>query len=404
MKKITLLFTLFLMVLVVFGQVQQENQFNVKWDNGFKLESADKNFKLKFGGRINMDWLFIDQEDTLNTVFGEPNNTTEFRRVRFYNMGQVYKTVDYKLEIDFGRGPVALKDVFIEIKKMPLVGNLRVGHFKEPIRMEVETSGKYLLFLERGNNEAFLPVRNFGFMFHKAILKQRATYSIGTFRTSDAFGNSAGKDDYSATGRITGLLFHNKEKAHLLHLGAGYSYRNPETNTYKISTQPESHMAPKYVSTGTVANVDDIGIAVVELAFVWGRFSVQGEYIYSAVNTSDSIPSYDFSAYYGALSFFITGEHRNYLTKTGAFGRVKPKRNYDGEGGFGALEFTARYSEIDLNSKIIEGGKLKDITLGLNWHLNPVTKLMFNYILADLEQTNVNSTANIAQVRFQIDF
>jgi phosphate-selective porin OprO/OprP len=400
MKKFNLLLTGMIVSVTMFAQ----EPFNVKWDNGFKFESSDKSFKLKFGGRINMDWAFFSQDDTLTSLFGDPNNTTEFRRIRFYNSGQVYKTVAYKLQFDFGKGKATLKDAFIELKKLPFVGNLRVGHFKEPIRMEVETSGKYLLFMERANNASFLPERNFGFMLHNAILNQRMTYSLATFRRADAFGNDTGKDDYSATGRLTGLVFNNKEKAHLLHLGAAYSYRNPSADSYKVSSSPESHMAPKYVSTGTIANVTNVGVAAGELAVVWGSFSLQGEYLASMVNTSDSISSYGFSSYYGAVSFFVTGEHRNYLTKSAAFGRVKPKKNYDGDGGFGALELVARYSEINLDSKNVNGGIMRDVTFGANWYLNPVTRVMFNYIISDLSGVSATGKANIAQVRFQVDF
>lgn len=38
---------------------QEKNSFSFKWDNGFKLESVDKNFKLKFGGRLIIDHAFF---------------------------------------------------------------------------------------------------------------------------------------------------------------------------------------------------------------------------------------------------------------------------------------------------------------------------------------------------------
>ena len=41
------LIILLLMATVSFTQEKKENPFSAKWDNGFKVESADKNFKLK---------------------------------------------------------------------------------------------------------------------------------------------------------------------------------------------------------------------------------------------------------------------------------------------------------------------------------------------------------------------
>jgi len=37
----------------------QENPFSTKWDNGFKIENADKSIKMKFGGRLMYDFGFF---------------------------------------------------------------------------------------------------------------------------------------------------------------------------------------------------------------------------------------------------------------------------------------------------------------------------------------------------------
>ena len=71
-----------------------------------------------------------------------------------------------------------------------------------------------------------------------------------------------------------------------------------------------------------------------------------------------------YNGYYIFGSFFLTGEHRPYKTSSGAFDRVKPKNNLDGKGGWGALEFAARYSMLDLNDEDMNGGELSNFTLG----------------------------------------
>ena len=68
----------------------------------------------------------------------------------------------------------------------------------------------------------------------------------------------------------------------------------------------------------------------------------------------------------------------------------------------GALELAARYSSMDLSEA--NGGILNDITLGLNWYLNPSTRIMFNYVMgvADVNSEDINE--NTLQMRMQIDF
>ena len=78
------------------------------------------------------------------------NTGTEFRRVRVFNSGKLYGNVKYKLQLDFAGGEIAFKDVWMELGELPIDGKLRVGYFKEPLRLEVLTSSKYISFMERG--------------------------------------------------------------------------------------------------------------------------------------------------------------------------------------------------------------------------------------------------------------
>ena len=101
---------------------------------------------IEFGGRIMYDMAVW--ENTTNDVATQMSGT-EFRRVRFYNSGKIYGNVKYKLQLDFAGGKIAFKDVWMELNKLPIKGNLRVGHFKEPLRLEAITSSKYITFMER---------------------------------------------------------------------------------------------------------------------------------------------------------------------------------------------------------------------------------------------------------------
>jgi phosphate-selective porin OprO/OprP len=92
------------------------------------------------------------------------------------------------------------------------------------------------------------------------------------------------------------------------------------------------------------------------------------------------------------LLYFLTGEHRFYNRKTAAFGRVTPNSNFtgfgigdgcDGDGcepgcGSGAWQVGIRYSWIDLDNRGFRGGTIHDLTLGLNWFLNPYMKWQWN--------------------------
>ena len=57
-----------------------------------------------------------------------------------------------------------------------------------------------------------------------------------------------------------------------------------------------------------------------------------------------------------------------------------------------------------MNLSDAHSGTLNDITLGLNWYLNPCTRVMFNYVMGTLDYDDTATIENILQCRMQIDF
>lgn len=378
---------------------QADNSFTSKWSNGYKVTSADNEFKMKFGGRIMWDNAFFNYSTGLDSLYGDLKNGSEFRRVRFYNSGSIYDNVKYKLQLDFAGGKVSFKDVYIALGGIPIVGNVKVGHFKEPFRLEALTSSKYITFMERSFPTNMAQERNAGLMVYNDFLDKKLSAQVGIFRNADKTGNDkSANDGYAFTSRITGTLLQNDEKHQLLHLGIGYSHRVSNSNEYQLKVRPESHLAKKFASSGVFTDVSSIELFNGEVGFVMNSFSLQAEYTQSTISNGSL---YGLNSYYVMSSYFLTGERRPYKSSYDGFSRVKPKRNFGQEGGFGAVELALRYAAIDLDDKNIEGDVLSDITIGVNWYLNPVTRVMLNYVLADVKD---KGTASIFQTRCQIDF
>jgi len=395
----------------LYSQEEKENPFSIKWDNGFKVESADKNFKLKFGGRIQVDHALFIQDDGLDNGWGEleSNDGTEFRRARLFMSGLLYKNVEFKLQIDFAGGSARMKDAYIGVKNIPIVGRIRVGHMKEPLRFDALTSSKYITFMERAIPADLANERNNGILLMNDFFDNKLSIQTGVFRNADAFGNDKKADkDIAWTSRITTLAIDNKEKEQILHFGLSYSYRKPDTDNYHLSVRPKSHLSEKYIKTGIIPDVETVNIINLETAYTKGPFTFQGEYLGSSVkqNGIDLSETYNFSNYYAQVSYFLTGEHRAYKNSYATFGRLKPKKSFMGKGsGAGAWELALRYTHTDLNSKNIYGGEQSDVTFGTNWYLNSATRIMFNYVWTDIDQKDVGSgNLNIFEVRFQIDF
>ena len=369
------------------------------WNNGLRIDSADRNFRVAIGGRIHNDWAVFSSANRVEGAVGPLQDGVEFRRTRLHVNGEIYRNVNFRAEYDWGGGPT-IKDLYVGVSDLPVVGNVRVGHFKEPFTLDEPTSDNNTTFMERALPNAFAPSRNTGLMFHDALTKQRMTWQLGVFRDTDDFGDNSADGKYNLTGRVTGRPWYQDGGRKLVHAGFAYSRRKATTGQFRLSGRPEAHLAPRFVDTGSFDG-KTLHMIGTELALVNGPVSLQSEYVRAFV-TRPNANRVDFSSLYVQGSYFLTGEHRTYENDTAVFGRISPKQNFEGIGqGWGAWEIAARYSRLNLDDQPIFGGKLQDVTLGLNWYLNPNTRVMWNYVHADRIDTG---RANIFQTRFQVDF
>jgi len=403
------------------------HDLRVYWKDGIRMDSLDKAFKLKLGGRIMSDWSWAHEDDDMamssatHANWGHQDDGHEFRKARVYFAGAVYDEYEFKAQYDLAGGDADFKDVYVGIKHVPYVGRVRVGNFKEPFSLEELTSSKYTTFMERSlSNDAFSPGRNPGIAVQNAVFgekkKERLTYAVGVFRQhDDSYGNADGDGEIAVTARVTALPVYRDKGKYLWHVGAAYSRRDAQSLRFRA--RPENHNTGRLVNTGSF-QADDWQLLGLESAVVLGPFSVQGEYFeaFADRHSNTSTHTYwttrnlNFRGYYLEASCFLTGEHRKYKNRKGAFGRVKPKTNFSlKKGGWGAWQVAARYSHLDLDDHNIRGGNEDNVTLGLNWHWNPNVRVMFNYVMASvdynpLQAQRESGDANYGMVRVQIDF
>jgi phosphate-selective porin OprO/OprP len=128
---------------------------------------------------------------------------------------------------------------------------------------------------------------------------------------------------------------------------------------------PEQSFVPPWLDTGSFA-ADASQTLNLEFTWMDGPLWLASEYTTTRV---DAPASGDprFSGYHVALNYFITGEHRGYNHRTGTVRRITPMLDFS-DGGWGALELSARYSTLDLDSGTIEGGEMSIVSFGFVWH------------------------------------
>ena len=382
----------------------------------------------KFSGQLQIDALWFSQSEASRIAVGDAPDAFNFRRARIGVVGDTGDVFNYALRMDFALGQAnngrpQFLDVFVGIRDLPVVNNLRVGHFFEPFSLERMTVVRYNTFLERSLADTFAPARNLGIAIFSATENQRATWALGTFRSnSDAFGDDAGDQRGQAiTGRATWLPIYDEALGgqRYVHLGGAYSYRHAADGIVRYRTRPEALgrseseglSTPFFADTGNLA-ANDNDLYGLEAAWVNGPLSVQGEWMFVPVDRAAG-PDAAFSGGYVYLSYFLTGEHRPYNRQLGYMDRVMPHENFfhvrteDGSvvTGRGAWEATFRVSHIDLSDEDVRGGELTNLTAGLNWYLTAYVRMKVNAIRSyGNGPPNGDSNASILGIRWDVDF
>lgn len=390
----SLSFFTFLIPIVLFAQ---ENK-NLLSQN---INNLKNNKSLNVGGRIMFDNAFFKESDLLNKSFDTEQSTSgnQFRRLFLYASGELQTNIEYKLQVNLIDGQVGLRDAFIGFKNIPLIGSVRFGQVKEPIRLSVLNSSNYLTFLERSFHTNFLPIRNSGVLFMNDYFNHELSYQLGLFRNSDknTGDDKVSQNGFVTTARLTLMPIQNNEQ--FLHLGLAGSYRKYDSGVYNVLNKPESNLSNiSYVAVTDLTNVIHVNIYNAEFAYSYHSLNFQGEYLLAHVNKT--LNSNQFHTFYGQFGWFLTGEYKTIKDSYSGFNRVKSNQNI-GVNTKGAWELALRYSYVDMTSADVFGGVQKDITLGLNWYLNPHTRFMFNQVYADVVS---KGNVRVSQFRVQVDF
>lgn len=267
---------------------------------------------------------------------------------------------------------------------------LSIGKQKEPLSLERSTSMIYLPMQERSAmSDAMLPGRNVGVVLSGGAFNERISWAGGVFNdwlgTSDSFSDSA----VQYIGRVTGVPFVSADESNLLHLGFGMRYTDAKEDLL-YATEPEFNQSPVFVDTG-VFEADNSLIYNAEASWRKGPFWLLGEYVFNDVD-APALGNPDFTGYYLAGSWALTGEMRGYNRKSGTFS-PQPIARSTNNGGWGAWEVAARWSDLDLTDGGIDGGELEIISLGLNWWLSPVFHVSFNYRWMELDRFGVEGNS-----------
>ncbi len=268
-------------------EIGTDKNFTSVWKDTFQAESANKDFRVKIGGRTQFDAVGFsagagpNQLPTQAGLDPELADTVAFRRARLRVEGRMYEVYDWACEYDFANqinvnnevfpterdaGPLtAVTDLWMQIREVPVLGIVRVGNQKDPYGYEHLTSSRWLNFMERSfSQDAFEGPFNNGFAPGVQILNNNEegnlAWQVGEFKNvSNPFGFSNSSGGSMTVGRLVYLPVFEDEGRKLMHLGISGRSMEPRrqyTSFDKSTGLPigDEITAVRFRSRGSIRN------------------------------------------------------------------------------------------------------------------------------------------------------
>jgi phosphate-selective porin OprO/OprP len=409
------------------GQISQVGKGapKVSLDNSrLTVTSADGRFSLSLRSLVQFDYGYFAQGKNPSTV--DLNSGSNFRRAQIGIAGVAWRDWSYNFTYDFGGNGVE-KNGYIYYAYVQYDGlapfHARIGALAPFVGIEDSTSSGDLLFLERasavditrniagspGREGVDLYAQGDDYLLSVAYTGKKAT-DAATFDAQQAF-----------VGRASWLAINDSDVKWLLDADGTYVFKLPDaaantntSNTFSFSNGPELAVdSSKTVNTGNI-DATKVGEYGVETAAEYAGLYAQGGWFRYNIVRRLALPNPDFSGWYALLTYSLTGETHAYDPTTASFRGLRPAHPL-GEGGLGAWEIAARFSNIDLDFQPfktaatggVAGGNQNVWTVGLNWY--PTTGIRFALDYYNLRANHVNAPANdisadAVGIRTQVSF
>lgn len=372
-----------------------------KWNHGWQGETSQKDFRVKIGGRLQIDETAFSKGDGPAQAPSEGGltptlrNAVNWRRARLRVDGRMYEVYDWVGEFDFanqlnanaqtvpteaGLGNyVVPTELWLQMREVPWAGIIRAGNQKDPFGFEHMTSSRWTNFMERSYGQDLYegPFNN-GFVPGIRLLDtsddERMTWSVGAFKnTANPFGFIANSSGNSAVGRITWLPYWEDDGKKLIHLGIAGRTTETVNDQVRFRARGDLRNGPPgplnsiYIDSGllTAPWMNQMGL---EFVANNGPWSFQSEYfgcwLYNAISDTRAFsgsaktnPNYGTAGFqpegapvgtyftnsgYAEILYFVTGESRAYDRLEARFDRPIPRNNFyiirDGSGRVRASE------------------------------------------------------------------
>ena len=333
-------------------------------------------FKLKFGGRTNLDLgTYLGADDGQANRNGACVNDTRLSIIADFDT--VWQA---KVEVFFGSKAIAFRDVYVKRTLQSAGSEVQIGNFFFPFGYY--RCGINYKFIENSSADAaFSSLRKMGLAY--LSYSPKFNWGVGFFSDGDVDNGKKANQGYSFNAYA---LFRPLDNAgSIFHAGVSGIVTHPSKTISFSAKEPQTFVSNALFATPALDAYNYTRLEVQALT-IQRRFYAEARFLKTWVNLPNEVSVTDdegnvttlkqdnFDGSYGlwaqaAWRFF--GPDHSYNRKTGLTGNASAK----------AFEVLVRFSRVDLD----QYGAANDITLGLNYFFNKYLRAKLNYVHTHIE-------------------
>ena len=406
-----------------------------------KVDKVDttKAFEVKLSGRLFLESVTFADPHVKYGDFAGQENALGAREVFVGMTGTGYRIFDYSVELGFAGNHSAFRDAFIGIKNVPGLDYFRIGYYRVETGVGMVTSPLNTTAIDTPTaSQAFTLGRRFGVGQTYYFANEQVRWFNGIFEST---GVSAGPKIISDpqgmiyNSRLTFVPYYAQDGKRFLHFGGHYMYRERPKGGDDF-TAPGARIggfssANAWFAT-TALNASSYNQGGLEVMWGCGPLAITSEFFAGSFGEGR-----DMYGGYVEARYFLTGDVRLYNKRSGTPGGVRLKQNFlcveefiqtchgkakgFGIQSIGAWEVYTQWGFTDSDRvaraapRVIDGvvdashsgGRTTDLVFGLNWYLNPTTRMMFEYVRSEGAKQGTGgyrATEDIFATSFRINF
>jgi phosphate-selective porin OprO/OprP len=353
------------------------------YDGGFFLQSPDGAFRFTLGGLLQVR----------GTAFegGLEGRTSQFEleRMRFELGGDFYGRYHFNVEPKFTESEVELEEAWIGSDLGRGGARLLLGRMKEPFSLEEMLPRKHFDFPTFSILNQFVPAEDHGVTLLGGSLDAPLEYGAALYNGT---GGDDLNNDKDIAARLVSRPWARREGSPFqrLQFGGAVTYGRQDADLTGAELVTEAKAPFLAFEPGSRADGERTRLGL-EAAWLAGPAAISAELIRVDEDLSGGSGDVqnDTTGWYVSASWVVTGEEKS-------FRGVKPAHPLTASAaGPGAFQLALRYSDLDLDEGLIDGGLVaassfpdgvRTWDVGLNWYTTAHTKVMLHFLHTQYEQ------------------